>query len=252
MAQHSELQAAPRLAGYESWLYQMPCLYRTGDVFVSVAIPQQTNHFDDSRVRRFVAIGDLVARGECASRLKVRIEAEITRLAGIMTDPASILTSLNHDLVDPAASETFATLVLAVIDGNRHELTLASAGHVAPFLRDADRRIESLGEERTGFPLWIDPTQHYENVTAPIAPGEIVIFHSGGLTAIIDNQERIFDLTHLRQAINQASDHVASVGQSIMEAIRVFGHGRPQWESITLLCVGRAVPTTQSFGRPSG
>ena len=26
MAQHSELQAAPRLAGYESWLYQMPCL----------------------------------------------------------------------------------------------------------------------------------------------------------------------------------------------------------------------------------
>ena len=67
-----------------------------------------------------------------------------------MTDPASILTSLNHDLVDPAASETFATLVLAVIDGNRHELTLASAGHVAPFLRDADRRIESLGEDAQG------------------------------------------------------------------------------------------------------
>jgi sigma-B regulation protein RsbU (phosphoserine phosphatase) len=207
--------------------------------------PGQTDLSGESSTRWFIAIGDVVGRGEPASRLKTKIEAEITRLAGIMTDPASILTSLNSDLVDPAVSERFASLVLAVIDSDRHELTIASAGHVAPFLRHTDRRIESLGGERTGFPLWIDPTQHYQNVTAPIGPGEIVMFHSGGVTAVIDHQCQLFDLHRLRHAIIQASDGAASVGESILEAIRRFGQGRPQQDDIALLCLGRVVPTRQ-------
>ena len=66
---------------------------------------------------------------------------------GTTTDPASMLKALNDDLTDPAMDVRFATLLVAVIDSDRHELTLANAGHVPPLLRRVDRRVESLAEE---------------------------------------------------------------------------------------------------------
>ena len=92
------------------------------------------------------------------------------------------------------------------------------------------------------MPLWVVPGQTYENVTVPIGPGEVVVFQSDGVTAVIDHQSQILDLNSLRQAIVQAPDGAASVGESILEAIRRFGQGRTQMDDITLLCLGRAVP----------
>jgi serine phosphatase RsbU (regulator of sigma subunit) len=210
----------------------------TGDVFVSVALPGQTDHSSELPSRWLVAVGDVCGRGEAATRLKSSLEAKVTQLVGTMIDPASILKALNVDLFDP---NRFACLLVAVIDGGRHDLTLASAGHVSPFLRRTNRRIESLGEESVGFPLWIDPSQTYLNVTVPIGPGEIVIFQNDGMTATIDNQNCLFDLNRLRQAIAQALGGAASVGQSILEAVHRFRQGRAQQDDITLLCLGRVV-----------
>ena len=77
----------------------------------------------------------------------------------------------------------------------------------------------------------------------PVGPGEVVIVHSDGVTAVIDHQEQLFDLKSLQRAIAQAPDGADSVGQSILEAIHRFGQGRPQLDDITLLCLGRSVPT---------
>jgi serine phosphatase RsbU (regulator of sigma subunit) len=68
-----------------------------------------------------------------------------------------------------------------------------------------------------------------------------VIFQSDGVTAVIDHQGHLFDPNSLRLAIAQATGDAASVGWSILEAIRRFGQGRPQMDDITLLCVGRPV-----------
>jgi phosphoserine phosphatase RsbU/P len=136
----------------------------------------------------------------------------------------------------------FALLQVVVIDGDRHELTLANAGYMPPLRRRADRRVESLDEEVSGFPLWIDPGMIYENVTVPIGPGEVVILHSDGVTAVADHRSQIFDLKSLRLAIAQAAGGAAWVGQSILDAIRRFGKGQAQVDDITLLCVGRVMP----------
>ena len=239
MADEWDRQNPPRLVGYESWLYQMPCMDSSGDLFVSVAIGGHADLHGELPTRWLVAVGDVSGRGEAASRLKEELEAEVNRLVGTTGDPASILIALNNDLFDP---NRFACLMVAVIDSDCHELTLAGAGQVAPLLRRVDRRVESIAEKAIGYPLWIVPETTYENVTVPIGPGEVVIFHSDGATAVIDHQSHLFDLNSLRHAIAQAPDRVASVGQSIVEAIRRFGQGRPQMDDITLLCVGRTVP----------
>ena len=159
-----------------------------------------------------------------------------------MTDPGSILAALNANLLELAEECHFATLVVTLINSDRHELTIANAGHVPPFLRRLDRRIESLAEEVSWFPLWIDPSQTYENGIVPIGLGEVVTFQSGGVTGIV-NDEWNLDDDLLRQAIAQAPHGAALVGQSILEAISRFRGSRAQVDDITLLCLGRVVPT---------
>jgi len=85
-----------------------------------------------------------------------------------------------------------ACLVVAVIDSDHHELTIANAGYIPPLIRRADGRVEFLAEEVSGFPLWIDAEAMYQNVTVPVGHGEIVIFHSDGVTAVINHKEETF------------------------------------------------------------
>ena len=253
MAANSDQRKPPHLVGYESWLYQMPCIRSSGDVFVSVPlpIPKNTERAGEPLNRWLVAVGNISGRGESASRLRDSLETEVIRLAGTMSDPASILKTLNNDLIDPTPSSVFATLWVTVIDSDRCELTIANAGNIPPLIRRADRRVEWLAEEIAGFPLWIDPGQTYQIVTVPLGPGDVVIFYSDEVAAAIIDQSNHFDLEGLRQAIGQAPDGAESVGQSVLDAIRRSRSGPAQEDDITLLCLGRVVPTTHLGGTAS-
>ncbi len=91
----------PRLLGYESWLYQMPCIDSSGDLFVSVPLPGQVDLPGEPPNRSLVALGDISGKGETASHLKDAWVTELIRLVGTTTDPASILKALNS-WTDPA------------------------------------------------------------------------------------------------------------------------------------------------------
>jgi sigma-B regulation protein RsbU (phosphoserine phosphatase) len=236
MADQWEAQTPPRLAGYESWLYQMPRIGSGGDLFISMPLPAHSDRSGESSTRWLVALGDFGGLGDAGPHLKDIIEEEICRLAGTLTDPASILETLNNDL---HFADNYACLLVAVFDGDRHEMTLANAGHLSPLLRRLDRQTDLIGKEHAGMPLWIIPSQNYQNVTVPFGPGEIVIFYSDGITDLMDNQHNLFRLDRLRQAIAKAPVGAATVGQSIFEAVHQFGQGQTQYDDITLLCLGR-------------
>ena len=67
MADQWDRQNPPRLVGYESWLYQMPCIDSSGDVFVSVALPMDADPPGEPPNRWLVALGDVSGKGEVAS-----------------------------------------------------------------------------------------------------------------------------------------------------------------------------------------
>jgi serine phosphatase RsbU (regulator of sigma subunit) len=214
----------------------------TGDLLVCVPLGGHADRPGRSHNRLLVALGEVSGRGDAASKLKESLGVEVARLASTRADPTYILEALNDAPLDPAESDRFATLVVAVIDGDRHELTLANAGHVAPLLRHADRRTEALAGDLIGLPLWIVPGQTYEEVTVPVGPGDIVIFHSDGVTAVIGEPRCVFGHDRLRQAIVQAPEDAALAGPSIIRAIEGFCGARAQVDNITLLCLGRDLP----------
>ena len=239
MSERWDHQGPHRLTGYESWAYQMPCLGSDGDAFVSITLPRIGGTPGEPPNRRVIAIGDVLARRKPAARLKTALESELVRLVDTETDPSRLLKELNHSLTDIAGETDFAMLVVAIIDGDRHEMTVANAGSMCPLLRRPDGRVEMLMEDVCGFPLWVDRKQTYETITIPVGIGDVAVFFSDGITAVIDHQERLFDLNRLRTAIAKAPDDAASVGWSILQAVRRFQSDRPQLDDITLLCLGR-------------
>jgi sigma-B regulation protein RsbU (phosphoserine phosphatase) len=237
MAESRDRHDPPRLGGYESWLYRMPRLGSEGDVFVCIPCADVEDVLGEPANRWLIALGD-VAGGVFASRLKAGVEAEVVRMVGPGSDPTSLLGALNVGLMD-LIGESFATMMVAVIDGDRHELSVASAGSLPLLLRRSNGRIEAVGEDVCGLPLGIERGQTYETVAVPIRPGDVVVFHSDGVTEIIDHEDNAFDRNALEKAIDQASSTAAAVGQRILEAVRRFSGGRPQPADMTLLCLGR-------------
>jgi hypothetical protein len=117
LADLEDEQKPPRLAGYESWLYQMPSIIGTGDVFVSLRLMAHAGLASEPPTRWLIAVGDVNGLGDAASRLKKLIEVAIARLASTTSDPASILEALNADPLDP---DSFPILLVALIDSERH------------------------------------------------------------------------------------------------------------------------------------
>ncbi len=76
MADSWETELPPRLVGYESWLFQMPCIDSSGDVFVSVPLPKEADSADEPPHRWLVVIGDVIARREFESQ-RTRLESPI-------------------------------------------------------------------------------------------------------------------------------------------------------------------------------
>ena len=147
MADPRDQQDPPRLVSYESWLYQMPCLGSDGDVFLSVPIGGTPGEPPN---RWLIALGDVSGSGAVASRLKADLEAEMVRLVNPRSDPAALLEALNDGLFDLIGEASFASMVVAVIDGERHELSAANAGSAPPMLWRANGRVEDLTEEVCG------------------------------------------------------------------------------------------------------
>ena len=227
-----------RLTGYESWFYQDPVSSFGGDILLSLTVPSHADSSGELPNRWLIALGDVAGKGEAVSRLKDSLETEVLRLVDGTTDPAMILDRLNMIHSD---DEKFATLVVAVIDADRHELTFANAGHLSPLLRRGDGRVEILGEEINGFPLWVVADQTHQKVSVPIAPGEVVVFWSDGVTAEIGTECNIFTFDQFLHSITQADRDARSVGRSIVKSVTDFRGGRERVDDITLLCLGRVV-----------
>ncbi len=236
MADPREQQDPPRLVGYESWLYQMPCLGSDGDVFLCVPIEDTPGEPPN---RWLIALGDVSGSRAVASRLKADLEAELVQLVNPESDPAAVLEALNDGLMDLVGEASFASMVVAVIDGEHHKLSVANAGSSPPLLRRPNGRVEDLTEEVCGLPLWVVREQTYETVTVPVGPGDVVVFFSTGVTAISDHEDSLFDMNSLIEAITRAPSGVGPVGLWVLEAIRRFGGGRPYPFDMTLLCLGR-------------
>jgi serine phosphatase RsbU (regulator of sigma subunit) len=228
--------------GYEIWGCRLPSEQDVGDLVVCEPIPTPRDLRGRAPVRWFFAVGEVSGIGGPARRHKADLEGSVRRSAG--SDLAAILGRWNRDICAAGDECRFDCLVLGLLDGEGHEVTLGNAGHFAPFVRRVEGGVATIGEEIAGIPLGVDPAETYRTTALTLRPGEVLVFHSGGFTAIINSECEILTCDQLRSAIADAAPDAASVGLGVLRAAASFGVARHYRFDLSLIGIGRVIDPT--------
>ena len=222
--------ARPELPGYHFWDYYRPANHVGGDYFDYIRLP-------DGRLA--VLVADVVGHGVAAALLMAKLSAEARYCLATADRPADAVTKLNQR-ISRLNIERFVTLITAVLDTKKHEITIVNAGHMAPIIKRSDGRIEEPGEGKAGLPLGIMEDLTYEQETVPIAPGEQVILYTDGVNETVNAKQECYGIDRLRKHAAAKHKTPESLGETIVQDVRRFLSSGTQEDDMCLVCLARS------------
>ncbi len=221
----------PRLDGYEFFDFYEPAHQLGGDYFDY--IPLQNGRL------LAVTLADVSGKGVSAALLMARLSAEVRYCLASFPTPAEAMARLNGIFCESRWEDRFVTLVSAVLDPVRHEVTLVNAGHLPPLCHRASGEIESVGESVSGLPLGVDSETVYDQCSLSMAPGDSLILYTDGIPDAMNASGEFYGGRRLRTQLERKSEHVAALGQQLLDDVRRFMGKRPQSDDICLTCFRR-------------
>jgi serine phosphatase RsbU (regulator of sigma subunit) len=222
-------EARPTLPGYEFFDYYQPADQIGGDYYDYIPLP-------DGRVA--IVVADVVGHGVAAALLMAKLSAEARFSLYAASSPAAAITRLNERLCSLNV-QRFVTLVLVVLDPQRHQAVVVSAGHMAPLHRRANSKIEEPGESVAGLPLGVTDALGYKQAEFELSPGDTVVLYTDGINESIDAAGAFYTIERLREQVLKHGAEVAQLGPSIVEDVRRFLGKAQQNDDMCLVCFGR-------------
>lgn len=187
-----------------------------------------------------LAFGDVAGKGVPASLVMSRISTVVTNVMAFVTDVQEAINRINHQMCTRAVEGRFVTFVLAVLDTDSGEMTIANAGHMPIMIRKTDGSIEEFGEEAVGVPIGVIDEFPYDVLTRKIDKGETCVIYTDGVSEAMNPASDLYGVDRLRELM-QASQggHADELGRTILADVRKFANGRPQNDDITIMVFGR-------------
>jgi serine phosphatase RsbU (regulator of sigma subunit) len=140
-----------------------------GDFFDAVPLP-------DGRIAVFV--GDVMGHGVPAAAAMAQLRSSVRALLSIDPSPAAVMDRLDK-MFELLEITQLASIVYAVIDRTRGEVTLANAGHYPPYLIRSDGEV-AVAETPPRRLLGADPDKTSEAVFA-FADGDALLMVTDGV-----------------------------------------------------------------------
>lgn len=180
---------------------------------------------DDGRL--FFVVGDVSGRGLRAATVMASLRYAIRAYAAQGDDPAAVLTKLTK-LLSVVRDGAFATVLCGIIDVDRHEATLASAGHPYPLL--VANGSTQFVPTRNGVPVGVSGTEPYESITASIpAKATLLIFTDG----LVERRGEALDVGFQRLQ-NSSAGVAGSLEDLLTKVVRDAEHSGTQDDTAVL------------------
>ncbi|HEX3752747.1 MAG TPA: GAF domain-containing SpoIIE family protein phosphatase [Streptosporangiaceae bacterium] len=176
-----------------------------------------------------LAVGDVAGHGLAAATLMGQLRTAMRAYAMDLADPGKVLTKL-HALIRHLDPDHCATAVLAMVAPNG-DMSLATAGHPPPLLRDTGGTVRRLEYQGPMLGLPIDHT--FVAATVPLRPGATLIFYTDGL---IERRDAIIDegIDQLAAAFAVAPGPPERIADTVCE-IMLAGSSRED-DTCLLIC----------------
>ncbi len=225
---------APAISGYSVAGWSQPADMAGGDYYDWITL-------DDGCV--LVAIADVAGHGvgsamlAAASRAYLRSCSESSRGEALQALAGRVNSLLSRDM----PSDRFVTAAVAVLDSNRHELRVYSAGHAPLFYCHAATGVVELWEADElpwgivdlGTPRPIPKTITFE-------PGDVLVFTTDGFFEWFGPDRECFGVERLTATI-AANHHLppSELIDALHSAVRSFARTGEQQDDLTAVVVKR-------------
>jgi serine phosphatase RsbU (regulator of sigma subunit)/HAMP domain-containing protein len=248
MALAGEIQAnflpdtLPDVPGWQLAAMLEPARTTSGDFYDVFVLPGE---------RLGILIADVVGKGMGAA-LFMALSRTLIRTFAVEqeAEPAEVLAAANRRILADTHAGLFVTVFFGVLDPDSGELVYANAGHNPPYLlavSDGDT-IDEL--ERTGVPLGILDGATWQQQTAHLTPGAVLVLYTDGITEAQDAKEGFFDEERLREVVRASKGRsAAEVQEAVLATVRAFVGAAPQSDDMALVVVVRGV-TARSPASP--
>jgi sigma-B regulation protein RsbU (phosphoserine phosphatase) len=219
---------APEVPGYEFAAVMMPALEVAGDLYDFIRLDQY---------RVAITVGDVSGKGLPAALLMAHVQASVRDVAHEASSASACTTLLNDRLAQSTGAEKFVTMVYSVLDSHNHALRYSNGGHNPPVFVNCDGpRWLTAG----GTILGIVEGVTFEEEVVPLAPGDVVVLYSDGISEAMNAQQELFGDDRLQQFIAQRRNLPAErLKEEILDAVHQHQHGAPQADDMTIVIVRR-------------
>ncbi len=185
--------------------------------------------------RLALALGDVSGKGTAAAlygSLAIGTVREI--VVDRNCEPACMLALLNQRLHGARLDSRFIAMMFAVYDAPTRRLTLSNAGGPYPLLV-RNGRVEAIRLE--GVPLGLLPETQYDETSADLQPGDIVLFASDGILESENAAQEEFGQERLTTLLSGVSpkDSAQAIAQKILEATDGHSVGNAPHDDRTLV-----------------
>ncbi len=192
------------------------------------------------------AVGDVAGKGISAALLMATLQATLrTQITQFQSDTptecsprpeinvAKLVGALNKQLYAHTSPEKYATFFFALFDEQTRVLTYTNAGHLSPLLF---RGGEVIPLEPTGMVVGAFSFAQYEESCLPIAPGDLLVCYTDGITEPENpygeefGEDRLIDLIHKHR--HREDSELVTI---VLEAVRSWKGGPELHDDMTLL-----------------
>ncbi|MBU0509405.1 SpoIIE family protein phosphatase [bacterium] len=161
-----------------------------------------------------MAVGDVSGKGAGAAMLMANLQASLRTAVGMgvsLTDVVARINDLTHRNTPP---EEYITFFVGTFRPDTHQFRYVNAGHNPPLVRHHDGTIRVLHEG--GLLLGVMRGVAYEEGEVTIAPGELLLMYTDGVSEAMNERDEEFGEQRIRELLERAN---ALSPQEALEAL---------------------------------
>lgn len=215
------------LEGFELAVSYRPAMMVGGDFF----------HIERLGGELAVVIGDVSGKGVSGAMYMAYLMADLRHHLKSCKSPGVLLEQLHVSLSPVLEAGMFVTIAVVFVNLKSGMCRVALAGHSAPVLRTAARKVIEMGLD-PGAPLGADPNINVHEQKLQLAPGDCLLLTTDGVEEGENAQGDQFGKARRDQVLLSCAT-AEEINEALRSELLEFVGRDRSTDDLTIICLGR-------------